>query len=249
MKYRHNKSTFLTRPAAASLFLLLALGSSAPLVGCASDADDGPSFDSVGSLGVKLKVAPGVTLLSVGYQITGNGLNKTGSIDVGDAPTITGTIGGIPAGNGYTIKLTATSVEDGTIFTGSATFDVTANHTTPVSIHLTGSAGDDTGGVAVNGNVTFEGTVNVGPAIDEFTVAPLSAFVGGDITLQAVASDADNGPSALSYAWSATGGVIEHPSQASTKLTSSAAGPVTVTLTVSDGSASNTQSISVSFVQ
>src|SRR5690349_11833271 len=108
MKYWHSKSKFLAKSGAASIALLLALGAGAQLTGCASEADESPSADSVGSLGVRLEVAPGITLLEVSYSITGNGFTKTGSIDVGDSPTITGTIGGIPAGSGYTIALSAT---------------------------------------------------------------------------------------------------------------------------------------------
>ena len=65
-----------------------------------------------------------MTLNSVTYTITGNGFTKTGAIDTSGSPTVSGTIGGIPAGKGYTITLTATSVEGNTTFTGSATFDV-----------------------------------------------------------------------------------------------------------------------------
>ncbi len=83
-------------------------------------------IEQVGSLGINLDVAPGVTLNSVTYSITGNGFTKTGTIDTSGSPTISGTIGGIPAGNGYTITLTATSTEGDTTFTGSAKFDVTA---------------------------------------------------------------------------------------------------------------------------
>ena len=83
----------------------------------------------IGSLGLNLNAAPGVTINAVTYSITGNGFTKTGTIDVSGAPTISATIGGIPAGKGYTITLTATSAEGNTTFTGSAKFDVTAGGT------------------------------------------------------------------------------------------------------------------------
>jgi hypothetical protein len=249
---KHNKSKLLAKFGTASLALLLALGAGAPLTGCASDNGDGensnPKPDSVGSLGIKLKVAPGVTLLTVSYSITRNAFSKSGSIDVGDSPTVSGTIGGIPAGNGYTITLSATSVEDETTFTGSANFDVSGGQTTPVTINLTAPSDDDTGGVAVNGNVAFEGIINLRPRIDELTIAPLTVFVGGEITLEALASDADNGPATLSYAWSATGGVIASPAAPSTTLRSSAEGTVTITLTVSDGGSTTTKTTTVNFV-
>src|SRR5262245_22644874 len=84
----------------------LALGTSGFVAACSSEPLADPSED-VGSLGVNLEVAPGVTLDAVSYSITGNGFSKTGTIDTGGSPTINGRIGGIPAGAGYTITLTA----------------------------------------------------------------------------------------------------------------------------------------------
>ena len=118
-----------------------------------------------------------MTLNAVTYTITGNGFTKTGAIDTSGSPTISGTIGGIPAGKGYTITLTATSVEGNTTFTGSATFDVTAGATTSVTVRLNGSSKTGNGSVAVNG------TINVNPRIDEVTVTPQTVFVGSAIKL------------------------------------------------------------------
>src|SRR5690606_38221975 len=98
-----------------------------------------------------------------------------GSIDVSDSPTISATIGGIPAGSGYTITLLATSVEDETSFTGSAKFDVTAGHTTPVTVHLKGVGASNNGSVAVNA------TLNLAPVVDELTVTPQTVFVGSSV--------------------------------------------------------------------
>jgi len=220
----------------------LALGASAPLAGCAGDPEVNSGKEQVGSLGLSLEVAPGVTLLSVGYTITGNGFTKTGTIDVTDSPTIGGTIGGIPAGNGYTLALSATSVEDVTTFTGSATFNVTAGQTTAVSVHLKGTKGGGTGSVSV------VGTINVGPVIDDFTVTPLTVVTSGDVTLSVVATDVDSGPSPLAYSWSSTGGVFDSPTAPVTKLTSVTPGTVTVTVSVSDGELTSTRTGTVTFV-
>jgi hypothetical protein len=107
----------VTTPSPVSLVLWLAFGAGTSLSSCASDpSSDGGDVEGSGTLGVKLQVAPGITLLTVSYSITGNGFTKAGSIDVGDSPKITANIGGIPAGSGYTIALTANSVQDGTQF-------------------------------------------------------------------------------------------------------------------------------------
>ncbi|HYP91116.1 MAG TPA: sulfatase-like hydrolase/transferase, partial [Polyangiaceae bacterium] len=179
---------------------------------------------------------------AVSYSITGNGFSKTGTIDTSGSPTITGTIGGIPSGNGYTLTLNAQSAEGNTSFSGSATFNVTAGKTTAVTIHLKGSV------TSGNGSVSVNGSLNVGPVIDEVTVTPLEVFVGSKITLNGVASDADDAPAALSYYWSTTGGVITDPIAPSATLTSAAPGTFTVKLTVSDGELTATQSTQVTFL-
>src|SRR5262245_18651317 len=123
MKHLHGKFRLVTRLGRVPLVWSLALGASVPLQGCSSD----PTGDAeqTGTLGVNLTAGPGVTLNSVSYSITGNGFTKSGVIDISASPTISGTIGGIPAGNDYTITLSAVSAE-GDAFTGSARFNVTA---------------------------------------------------------------------------------------------------------------------------
>ena len=232
-----------SRPSTVPLVLLVALGAGAPVAGCTSEQVESSDTGQVGSLGVKLEVAPGVTLNSVSYSIEKGDFTKTGTIDVGDAPTISGTIGGIPAGNGYTITLSATSVEDETGFTGSASFDVTASETTPVTVHLKGSGASGNGSVAVNA------TLNVAPVVDELTVTPQSVFVGSSVTLKAVGRDPDAGPSPLSYYWSTTEGVIDNPLDPNATLTSTGPGTATVTLTISDGASTGSATTQVSFVE
>lgn len=220
----------------------LTLASGALLEGCSSNEsalDDGGS--ERGSVGVELEVAPGVTLDSVTYSITGNGFEKTGTIDVSGAPSVSATIGGIPAGSGYTLTLTATA-SDGTSFGGSATFDVTAGGTASVLIHLRGS------NAGKNGSVEVKGTFNVAPVIDELSVSPRSVFVGKAVSLNAAGSDADESPSPVTYYWSTTGGVIDDPLAPSATLTSETPGTFTVTLTISDGESTDTATTTVTFV-
>src|SRR5687767_8137535 len=136
MKYWRGHSGLLASLGNVPLVFVLALGTSAVVEGCSSASSS--DVDERGSLGVSLQVAPGVTLSSVTYAIVGNGFNKTGAIDVSGAPAVSATIGGIPAGSGYILTLTATAT-DGTTFSGSAAFDVTAGGATSVTIHLKGS--------------------------------------------------------------------------------------------------------------
>lgn len=150
MKHPRGRRGPFAKPAAVLLVLSLALGASAALTGCVGDREAASDQEQLGSLGLNLEVAPGITLHTVTYAITGNGFEKTGSIDAGNSPTISGNIGGIPAGNGYTLELSATSIEAQTVFAGSANFNVAAGQTTSVTVHLTASAGaeDKAGSVA-----------------------------------------------------------------------------------------------------
>ncbi len=241
MAYLRGKAGLVTKLGVLPVVCTLAF---APLHGCASAPLDGDnaSEEQVGSIGVNLEVAPGVTLNTVTYSITGNGFSKTGTIDVSGAPKINGTIGGIPAGKGYTLTLSATSTDGATSFTGSAKFDVTAGKTSAVSIRLKGTV---TNG---NGSVSVDGSLNVAPVIEEVTVTPTTVNVGRTITLSSVARDPDSAPKALTYYWSTSGGVISDPIAPSASLTSAQPGTFTVKLTVSDGEYTASSSSTVTFV-
>lgn len=222
----------------------LALGAASPWVAsCSSVTPYHEHEQDVGSLDLALQVAPDVTLNSVSYTITGNEFEKSGTIDSSGSVVISGTIGGIPAGNGYTITLTAKSVETNTTFTGSGRFNVKAGETSSVSVKLRGA------GAVRNGSVSVNGTVNVAPVIDELTITPQSVFVGSSITLEAVGRDPDQGPQALSYYWSTTEGLIDSPINPRATLTSATPGTATVTLTISDGDSTASTSTTVTFVQ
>src|SRR6478736_542128 len=243
MKKLRAKSGLATRLGKVPLVCLLALGASAPFVACSSEPLNGGSEQEAGSLGLQLQAATGVTLDSVSYSITGNGFNKSGNIDTSGSPTINGTIGGIPGGKGYTITLTASSSEGNASFTGSATFDVTAGKTTAVTIHLKSTA------TSGNGSVLVNGTLNVGPVVDELTVTPLKVYVGSSVALNGVANDADAGPSPLTYYWSTTGGVIDKPLQPNATLTSAKPGTFTVKFSASDGDVTTSSSTTVTFIE
>jgi arylsulfatase A-like enzyme len=221
--------------------LWLVLATSAPL-GCSKDPSHPGGVESTGSISLSLTAAPSVTLDAVTYSIAGNDFTKTGTIDTRKAPVIKGTIGGLPAGKGYVITLTAQSAEGDTTFTGSAKFDVTAGATTSVTVRLNGT------GKTGHGSVAVTGTINVNPRIDELTVTPQVVFVGGSIKLLAAGNDPDGWPAPLTYYWSTTGGVIDDPIGPSATLTSATPGTFTITLTVSDGDGTDTATTTVTFV-
>jgi hypothetical protein len=174
-------------------------------------------------------VAPGVTINSVNYHITGpGGFVRDGSIDVSTSTTITAVLGGLPAGTGYTITLTASAADGGLNCLGSATFNVVARTTTEVTVHLTCQRPKNTGSVLV------DGTLNICPVIDSVaTTAPTN----GVVSLSSSASDLDSKPSPLAYHWTINSGTatLANANAANTTLTCGATGPVSLTLTVTDG--------------
>lgn len=244
MKNWRGKSGLVTRLGHVPLACVLALGAAAPLASCSSEQAGNGDAEDTGRLDLKLEAGDGITLNSVSYTISGNGFSKSGSIDTSGAPTVTGTIGGIPAGKGYTIALTATSTDGNVTFTGSAKFNVSAGASTSVSVHLT-AKGKKSG----NGSVSVNASLNVGPVIDELSVSPLTVLTGSSITLNAVGSDADEGPSPLTYYWGSTGGTVSDPISPNATLTSATPGTFTVTLTISDGEITSDQTATVTFVE
>jgi hypothetical protein len=194
----------------------------------------------LGSLELELALNAEVELASVSWQVTGNGFAKSGSADVSDSESVSLLIGGIPAGSGFALTLSAADASGaGFSCTGSETFDVRAGETTAVSVTLRCRPPRATGGVIVDGET------NVCPTIDGLSAAPLLVNVDGRIRLEAEASDLDAAPSALSYLWQSDAGPISGASSAVATLTCAAAGAHAVTLIVSDGDCSDTLAISV----
>jgi hypothetical protein len=227
----------------ALIVSLATLGACSLVNGCSSTqtSPGGKEAESTGTIGLNLQLPGGVTVNAVQYTITGNGFTKTGSINVSGQATISGTIGGIPAGNGFTITLTAASTDGSTNCLGSATFNVTGGATTAVTVHLQCRGTHRTGSISLNGNL------NVCPNVDELTATPQTLPVGSSVALGAAASDADSAPAALSYAWTTTAGTLTGAATANAALTSATAGVATVTLTVSDGDCTDVATTTITF--
>jgi len=184
--------------------------------------------EDLGQVAFALKVADSVELVTVSYEISGNGFSKTGTADVAKSKTLKLQIGGIPAGSGYQVRLDAAGGPDsGVTCSGSAGFDITPSKTTQRNVHLQCK-------LPKNGSLLATGEFNVCPTVDELTVLPAEIEVGGTIELSAVASDLDGVPGSLSYQWVADGGELANTDAAVTSLTCLEAGDVNVTLAASD---------------
>jgi hypothetical protein len=216
---------------------MLALGfagwSALAMTGCSPRGVDGSaavSNDSTGRAAFALQIAPGVTVSSATYTITGpNAFMKTGSVDVSHSTTLTVTIGGLPAGMGYHIVLNATATDGTTTCLGSANFDVAPRMTSVASVSLDCHQAPNFGSVQVNG------VLNVCPTVDGIGANPGEALVGSSIALTGSAHDSDSGPSALSYQWQATGGTLSSATAQNPTFTCATPGTASITLKVSDG--------------
>ncbi|HEX3849469.1 MAG TPA: hypothetical protein VHW01_00800 [Polyangiaceae bacterium] len=215
-----------------SILALSAVGACASVVGCSSESSapsKGATPDQSGEIGLSLQAA-GLTFDSASYTIVGpNSFTKSGTIDLSSATAFSATIGGIPAGTGFSISLTATATDGSTTCAGSATFNVVARQTTNVTVSLDCHEAPRTGSVQVNG------ALNICPSIDGISSNPSQVSVGGTIALSGSAHDTDNGPSPLSYKWTATSGTFDNAAAQNPVFTCTAAGNSTITLVVADG--------------
>jgi hypothetical protein len=199
----------------------------AALIGCESTPNGiNGGTSSAGAGSVALVLQGGAIVSSFTYSISGPN-SYTGSINVANSSTVSATIGGIVAGNGYSLMLSGNSVDGQTMCSGtSASFVVTAGATTPVSVTV------DCHGSAKNGSVSVNGTINVCPTITSVSASPP---VGNTIALAASASDPDNGPMPVSFGWTTTSGTLSSATAQNPTLTCTAPGAATLTLTVTDG--------------
>jgi Calcineurin-like phosphoesterase len=199
------------------------------LVGCERmPADSASNSDDAGAVQVALTAAPGVTLNSFAYSITGPNA-YSGSINAANSSSVSATIGGIVAGPGYSITLTGTALDGQTTCTGtSAPFTVVAGFTSSTAVAIACHQPPKTGSVLVNG------TINVCPSIDSVSSNPP---VGNTIALFSSAHDLDAAPQALSYSWATTSGTLSSATAQNPTFTCAAPGTASLTLTVSDGDA------------
>jgi hypothetical protein len=220
----HVKRSFLRWSFVASLATAALVG------GCDGSSNvggGGSAVSGTGSVRLALLLGNGSKVSSASYSISGpGGFTQSGSLDVSNSSTISGVIGGLPAGSGYTISISATSTDGTTSCAGSAGFSVTAGATTSVTIHLTCHEAPTTGTISVNG------TINICPNIDSVSANPPA---GNVITLASTADDPDSGPQPISYSWTTTSGTLSSASAQNPTLTCTAPGVATLTLSVSDG--------------
>jgi hypothetical protein len=211
--------------------VLLALCAGGALAGCGANTPNSAPVaadGTVGSVALALQLAPGVAINTFSYSITGPSA-RMGTINVSGASTVSTLVSAIPAGTGYSVALSGTSADATTTCTGaSGAFNVMPSATTPVTVAI------ECNRAHTSGTVLIKGTINVCASVDSVSANPP---VGNAIAISATASDADSGPQPITYHWTATSGTLSDATVKNPTLTCTAPGPVTATLTVSDGDA------------
>ncbi len=204
---------------------IILLCSALAAFGCANtDTEQG----ATGSLSLDLVLAGDIQIDVVDWEITGNGMDMGGSVDV-SAPGSTASVEvyGLPVGNEpYVVELSAVSVDQQVTCRGSAEFDVEVGVSTPVMVILNCKLPQDLGSVRVNGKL------NICAQLTKMVVAPLQTSVGNDISLFSTASDEEGDP--IAYMWSSHSGSIANPAAPSTTYTCTEAGDDDITVLVTD---------------
>jgi hypothetical protein len=182
-----------------------------------------------GNVSLTVSVPSDVSVTTVDYDITGEGLSDTGgNIRVlNPSRTFSKLVSHIPVGEGYVVRVKATSVGGDLQCTGMAGTDVRPNATAVVDVTLTClAAGDGQIHIAI-------GVVCPWFAVTSYSVSPLAASVGGTIAVSAMTSDADG--AAITYQWTATAGSFEAPTDATTVYTCTTPGSIVLTAIAQTG--------------
>jgi hypothetical protein len=211
--------------------IAIAMAAAASFIACAGDSS---SFEEdTGSINMEVQITPGVTLSTVNWSINNSmtPFTKTGSVNVRFSNTIVFQTGAIPAGPGYTIALSATSVDGSFTCTGSAGFRVLPFIVTPVTLILNCSTTPP-----AQGGIVVVGTTQLCANLDSIAAAPLETAVNTSVMLSATGSIGSLTPT---FSWTATAGTFDNAASANPTFTCPATpGDVTVTVSIAPSAAS-----------
>jgi hypothetical protein len=209
------------------------------VLGCA-DAPSTEGASDVGGVELALDILPGITISTANYTLTRtSGEVTTGTVAVGSSADVPVTLSGVRAGR-YTLVVSGTA-SDGVITCQSAPTTVTIEMgvTSVVTVHLTCAPPPGTG------NVVATGAVHLCPNLENLGASPGEVRVGGTVAVTAVASAPAPTPAPLGYAWTASSGSFNDPSQQNPLFTCTTAGVATLSVALSDGDPTCTDSLSI----
>jgi hypothetical protein len=218
----HSREEFIMRHHARTSLTTVAIATALVMFGCLDDAPE-----DTGSIGMELQLAPGVTISTVNWAISNatTGFMRSSTVNVRSSNTLKFLAGAIPAATGYTITLTASSIDGAFACTGSAGFAVTAGTTSTVGLIFNCSTAP-----AGQGTIVVDGTTQVCANLDSVSASPLETAVNTPIALSATGSA---GTVPTTFLWMATAGTFDNPASATPTFTCpSTPGPVTITARV-----------------
>lgn len=224
------------RPWSSALLCSLAACVVVASVGCSP-----PQQEATGDLEVQVFLPDKTVVTSLTYRVSGNGISPiTEVVLISGAPTSTSALFvGLPLGAGYTIEISATCADATIGCQASATATVLGDKTTNLLVPL------ECRGPA-NGNALVTATITSCPHISYLAAAPVTTSVGGEVDLAAAAVEPDG--STPTFSWTASVGIFSAPASAISSFTCAAAGDATITLTVSNGSCDDLESLKVTCV-
>lgn len=119
------------------LAFVAALGCQLPPSASETPPATPPSNVEVGSIALRLSLGETYDFATVSYDVSGNGFHVAADVDVRNSRTFSTTVGGIPFGQGYLVKLTALETS-GKLqpCAGATTFNVTSSTLVPVTVRL-----------------------------------------------------------------------------------------------------------------
>jgi hypothetical protein len=207
-------------------------------LGCAgAHSSEAPS--DVGGVELALVILPGITISSASYTLTRTtGEVTMGTVAVGDSADVPVTLTGVRAGR-YTLVLSGTASDGVITCQGQSTFTIEMGVTTVVTVHLTCAPPPGTG------NVVATGAVHLCPSLESLGAVPNEAQVGGVVALMAVANAPAPTPAPLGYAWTASSGSFDDPSQPEPHFTCTTPGVATLSVALSDGDPTCVDNLSI----
>ena len=186
-----------------------------------------------GAVQFGLTLSPGMEVREVSYRLSAPSLGLTprqGVLDV-SAPggTPSALFGGLPAGAGYQIDLSTTTVGGAMTCSGDAAFAVIAGQTTVVEVAFDCRRSD--------GTVSIDLAINNCPRFTALVVSPRAP--DGTIAVGVAIAEADPGDH-VRYDWSARTGSYRDARSAATSFTCPAAStvPIPGTVRITDGQCS-----------
>ena len=206
----------------------VAIGILSLAAGCSTEPDP-----PMGSMSMDLQIAAGVTIDTVNWTISNSttGFTRTGSVTVRFSNVIAFQAGALPAASGYTITLSAMSVDGAFTCSGSAGFSISPFVITPVGLQL-----DCSTAPAGQGAVVVIGTTQICANLDSLGASPLETAVNTPISLSATGSA---GTLPVGFTWTATAGMFDNSRSATPTFTCPATpGPVTISVTVTPSASS-----------